>query len=246
MPKIFLASGENFRVLDNANIIGKAGSSETVRIMGTPSVTMDANIDRVEFTGNINQYTFEVSGTSVTIRSGGSAVATFGGVENIITLAFADGSAPLELKGLSSALLGTVSLSTLSGGSALTPSLNTSDKSTVGDYTPADSSISISVTSGNTTPYDASSDDVAFNFTNGNYIYNISGFSNGDILNTLDTAAITVSNSSAADGIIDILVADSAGGTNMTIHLTGVTTAQDGAAFSQSSFINVFGPGSLG
>ena len=138
MAKIFLDSGDNIRVLDNANIIGKASTSETVRIMGTPSVTMDANIDRVEFTGNINQYTFEITGTSVIIRANGSAVATFGGLENIVTLAFADGSAPLELKGLDSALLGTISFLTSSGASTLNPSLNTSDKSTVGDYISTD------------------------------------------------------------------------------------------------------------
>ncbi|MBF0389370.1 MAG: hypothetical protein HQK71_04620, partial [Desulfamplus sp.] len=192
MAKIFLESGDNIRVLDNANIIGKGSTYETVRIMGTPSVTMDANIDRVEFTGNISQYTFEVLGTSVIIRSGGSAVATFGGMENIVTLAFADGSAPLELKGLSSALLGTLSLSTLSGGSALTPSLNLPDKSTVGDYVPTTddppptTATSISIDEGsNATPKTLDASTTSFKFiedpTKANNV-EITNFSSDDVI----------------------------------------------------------------
>lgn len=95
--------------------------------------------------------------------------------------------------------------------------------------------------------YDAAANDVTFNFTNGNYIYNIAGFNDGDLLNVLDTAAITVSNTDGADGIIDISVADADAGTGtvMTIHLTGIVAADDASVFNPASFNAQFGAGAL-
>lgn len=243
MAKVYLDTNESYRLLDDATVFGTTFGTESLIIMGYPDIQMDANIERVEFTGSLSDYTFQVSGSAISIFSSGQPVAGFTSLNNNVTLAFADGSAALSLTGLGSASLGGQALSTQTGGTSLNATLDTSDVSSVGDYVPG--STTVNVTEANTTPYDASTGDFTFNFTQGNYEYSIDGFGPGDVLNVLDTAAMNVTNTLSTDGIIDVQAADNVTTTTVDIHLTGVSSTQDANIFNVSSFNSVFGDGSL-
>lgn len=83
-----------------------------------------------------------------------------------------------------------------------------------------------------------------FNVTTGNYTYNIAGFSAGDKLVFSPAGnAPSVTNNDLTDGIVDVTY--SSGGQTVTVHLTGIPAATDGAIFGQSTFNTVFGAGSL-
>lgn len=101
----------------------------------------------------------------------------------------------------------------------------------------------VAVTSANTS-YDASSDDIVFNFASGNYNYTISGFGVGDVLNFPVAATPTLINDVLNDGNVDVQWAGATNGVVITVTLTGLTTAQDVALYSIESFNTVFGVGS--
>jgi hypothetical protein len=85
-----------------------------------------------------------------------------------------------------------------------------------------------------------------FNIATGTYAATIAGFNTGDKLVFFPGASITVVNDvDQNDGIQVITAADTGAGTTTTITLTGLTAAQDLAAFNTPSFNNAFGPGSL-
>lgn len=96
----------------------------------------------------------------------------------------------------------------------------------------------VAVTAANTS-YDASSDDIVFNFASGNYTYSISGFGAGDVLNFPIGNTPTVSNSNFSDGSVNVQWA--ANSQIITVHLTDLTAQQDAAIFGLSSFRTVFG-----
>ncbi|MGV6809877.1 MAG: Calx-beta domain-containing protein [bacterium] len=100
--------------------------------------------------------------------------------------------------------------------------------------------------SGTNATEDASATDVEFNFAQGNYTYTIDGFAAGDVLDVLDTAALTVINADGTDGNLTVQSADAGSGTTVLIELTGVAAATDGSIFDVNSFNAAFGPGSLG
>lgn len=99
--------------------------------------------------------------------------------------------------------------------------------------------ITISQTGG----FDASSNDTQFDFVAGDYNYQITGFGEGDVLNLPNDVEATVKNSNFSDGSVDVQWA--AKGQVILITLTGLTTVQDGAIYSVTSFNNVFGDGSI-
>ncbi|MDD2863632.1 MAG: Ig-like domain-containing protein [Methylococcales bacterium] len=90
---------------------------------------------------------------------------------------------------------------------------------------------------------DAATGDFAFNVSEGDFTYNIAGFNAGDAIDFPATNNPTVSNLSDSDGIVDLVFANS--GTVATLHLTGLTAAQDKAIWSVASFNTVFGANSL-
>lgn len=94
----------------------------------------------------------------------------------------------------------------------------------------------------NTTPFDASIADVTFNIaeSNSSYTFNISKFSNGDGLVFSKTAITpTISNTNTTtDNAVDVVYTD--GSIVTTIHLTGISSAQDGSITDYNSFLNTF------
>src|SRR3989304_5806221 len=107
MAKVFLDENETYSVIGNSDVFGGIGS-ETLKIAGSPTVTVQSTVERIEFADTLDTYTFRISGNVVTVRAGGNTVATIAvpapaaGQE----LAFADGSAALTITGLNQATLG--------------------------------------------------------------------------------------------------------------------------------------------
>ena len=71
-------------------------------------------------------------------------------------------------------------------------------------------------------------------------VLNINGFNAGDQLNFSSSFIPIITNSTKTDGFIDVIC------NSTTIHLTGLTLAQDQAVNDITSFNNVFGNGALG
>lgn len=133
MAKLFLETGDATTVSSPVSVFGGTGA-ETLKVASGGVVTVDPNVDRIEFGGNAADYKFEVEGTKVKIYSGATLVATTGvqGDTNGTVLAFADGSGSLLLTGLDAATFGGKALVTTDGGAVVSaPSLDTKDKSTV-------------------------------------------------------------------------------------------------------------------
>lgn len=113
MAKLFLETGDIITVQDPMTVFGSTGA-ETLKITGA-GVTANANVDRIEFAGNVADYTFQIVGTQVFVFQAGVQVATIGVQEDVngTKLAFADGSADLVLSGLNAATLGGTSVPTV-------------------------------------------------------------------------------------------------------------------------------------
>ena len=124
--KIFLEDGADIPVGFDADIVGGSGS-ETVSNVGSFDLSFDANVERVELPEAASAYEFSINGTEIVISLNGSPVATFASLNQPATIAFADGSATLELTGLDSATLGGASVPTSPSG--LSPTLDSSDTS---------------------------------------------------------------------------------------------------------------------
>jgi hypothetical protein len=89
----------------------------------------------------------------------------------------------------------------------------------------------------------AATGNITFNITAGNYIYNINGFAAGDKLVFPQGSAPTVENASFTDGSVDVIYASAV--QVATIHLTGLSAAQDSAILGVNSFNSVLGSGSI-
>lgn len=197
MAKVYLDSNESFRMLNDATVYGTGMGTETVIIMGYPDIRMDGNVERLELTGNLADYNFQVSGTALSIFRSGNAVGNFSSINSNVTLAFAGGATTLALTGLNSATLGGQAISTSTGGSAIDTTLNPADVSTVGDYVPDDTTTpsytTVSADIGTISApqsLDASTDE--FKFTDDptaeNYVQ-ISGFTSNDLIEITQTPA---------------------------------------------------------
>lgn len=248
MAKIFLDANESFRLLDDTTIFGSGFGSESVIIMGQPRVEMDANIERVELTGSLDNYTFQISGTSVTIFSSGNTVGSFSSLNNDVTLAFAEGSAILSLTALNAATLGGQAISISQGGAAVTsPVINSSDVSSVADYVPDNSGqepgnytvVSADLGSvDNMQILDANSGKIKFtdNPDVQNYVQ-ISNFSSDDLIEITKTPGQAYSFSN--DGA-DVNIISNNNGTINHINLVGVVDAAD-IIYDETSFETAIG-----
>lgn len=133
MAKVFLNSGESFTLANSAEVYGAAGTgTEKVLLTGAATaITTDQNIERVELSGNVSAYTFQVVGNQVKVYSGTTLVTTIGvqGDADGTKVAFADGSADLKITGLNAATLGGQAVSSASATAITGATLNATDKS---------------------------------------------------------------------------------------------------------------------
>lgn len=123
---LYLGSGETVSLYTDATVAGSFGL-ETLLVYGAPEVTLDANIERVELAETLDSYTFQVSGTTISVLLQGAEVLRFTGLNQETTLAFADGAADLALTGVGQATLGGVALPATAG--AVAVDLDTDDVS---------------------------------------------------------------------------------------------------------------------
>lgn len=131
MAKVFLDANESYIISSNSEVFGGTGSEE-ILISGTPAVTVQSTVERVELSGALASYTFAITGNIVTVNSGATTVATITVPDTATgqTLAFTDGSAPLIITGLGAATLGGVAVPAVAATVAAT--LDPTDVSSVG------------------------------------------------------------------------------------------------------------------
>ena len=115
----------------------------------------------------------------------------------------------------------------------------------------APASVTVPVNAGNTTPYDASTACMTFEFgSNTSLTYNVSGFAACDKLVFGSGFEPEVSvNISGIDGVIEITAASKPSATQdsvqIIVNLTGIAAASDANVFGANSFRKVFGADSL-
>jgi hypothetical protein len=135
MAKLFLDAIDTFTVSNDVEVFGAAGGNEVVKISGTPNVQLNGDVERIELSDNAADYTYLVTGTQITILKDGTAVATLSGLNQVAKVAFADGSADLELTGLNAVTLGGTALPTGTAAAVVPATIDAGDTSTGGGNT---------------------------------------------------------------------------------------------------------------
>lgn len=96
---IMLSDNNHFTLLEKGNVFGTNGN-ETVKIAGTPNANIDSNIERIEFSKNLDNYTFSLTGNILIVRNTYGVVANITASDRLLKLAFKDGSVNFNLTGL--------------------------------------------------------------------------------------------------------------------------------------------------
>lgn len=91
---------------------------------------------------------------------------------------------------------------------------------------------------------DASTANNIYSIAPGNYTYTIAGFGSGDVLKGPAGNTVSVSQNSYTDGMVDIAWS-SASGTTVTVHLIGISSANEVRLNSAADFNTVFGAGTI-
>ena len=144
MAKIFLFNNEAHTAVaqnnTNDEYFGSAGDSDILKL-GLNASTVptaldaDAQIERIEFTGNVADYTFKFEGNELAVSVNGTALAQIN-LGNNPTFAFADGSATMEITNLGQATFGGQAVPTDDTAFATAPTLDATDPSSNADATP--------------------------------------------------------------------------------------------------------------
>ena len=139
------ATNAIFTVADNSsNVIGGA-NTQTVRIQGSTNLArgafLDANIERIELSGNLNTYKFAVTtanGLQIQNISDNAVVATIPNINQSVQLVFLNGSATLVQSGATTFKLGDATAITVDAAAAtLAPTLDaTTSTVTLNSVTP--------------------------------------------------------------------------------------------------------------
>lgn len=152
MAKVFLESGDTFTLSNSAEVFGASGTgTETIAVTGAANVTVDANVERIDFSGNLSDYTFELVGNQLTVKLGGTTAGVFALDSDTIKMAFADGSADATLTGLGAGTLGGVAFPTSDAamtGITQDPA-DTSSNASAGGSGSTDAGQTFTLTSGN-------------------------------------------------------------------------------------------------
>lgn len=127
------------------------------------------------------------------------------------------------------------SFNTVFGANAVTATASTTP---VTPTTGATSSVAVSAAGSS----DASTGNIQFNITAGNYTYTIANFAKGDVLHFPAGQTPTLNNVNYTDGSVDVQY--ESGGTTTHIVLTGLTLSQD-AVLGFSDLNTVFGAGTV-
>jgi T5SS/PEP-CTERM-associated repeat protein len=98
---VFLQDNASFTMSDPAQVFGRGGGSETVRLTEAAlNVQVDGNVEQIELTPDLSASTFQVVDGQLQISVNGSPVATFtGGLNQAVGLQFANGEGILQQTG---------------------------------------------------------------------------------------------------------------------------------------------------
>jgi hypothetical protein len=240
ITKVPMVSGANFTAVSDAAFYGNSGF-ETVKIQDGVAVTLDGNIERVEFARPSSSYTYQATPTGIDVLLGGIRAAS---VVNGEKLAFTNGSAMVAVTFTPQGLgftLGGSTVSTTASAIAFTPNNSIGEASTLIAATP----VSVTLNANSTSVTATSSADI-FNIASGSYKATIADFKPGDKLKFFAGASIFfIQDNNQGDGYQEISGTDPNTGATAIIALTGLTSAQDDGAFNVASFNTAFGAGSL-
>jgi hypothetical protein len=235
ITKVPLSSGATFTAVSDAVFYGNSGF-ETIKVQDGVVVTLDGNIERVEFARPSSSYTYQATPTGIDVLLGGNRVAS---VVNGEKLAFTNGSVMVAVTFTPHGLgftLGGSSVSTTAGVVAFSPNNSIGEASAFTGFVSLNAnSTSAIVTATTATDF--------FNIASGNYTASIAGFGINDKLVFAAGTVESITNSSAEDGIITIAAV--LNNEVVTIQLTGVSTSLDAQVFDAPSFNAAFGTGSL-
>jgi hypothetical protein len=240
ITKIPMVSGATFTAVSDAAFYGNSGF-ETVKIQDGVAVTLDGNIERVEFARSSSSYTYQATPTGIDVLLSGNRVAS---VVNVEKLAFTNGSAMVAVTFTPQGLgftLGGSTVSTTASAIAFTPNNSIGEVSTLIAATP----VSVTLNANSTSVTATSSADI-FNIASGSYKATIADFKPGDKLKFFTGAVINfIQDTNNGDGYQQISGTDLNTGATVIIALTGLTSAQDDGAFNVASFNTLFGSGAL-
>lgn len=238
--KVFLGVNDAFTVANSgATIYSSSGSSDAVTIsQDVNSVTLDQNTDRIILNQPLNAYTYSQGGNTIKIYDATSttllATLPVQSDTNGTQLTFTNGTANAMLtSGVMT--LGGATVSPIAA-TAVTPT--TIDAAVTSISSMPTNTIAVSAT-GST--IDSTAINTTYEIASGTYTYSIVGFSAGDRIDFLPTATPNVTNSSFADGSVDLIWAFT--GNVVTIRLTGL--ASDISLNSIADFNTVFGTGTI-
>lgn len=227
--KVFLGMDDNFTVSNSgATIYGGLGNDTITVAPGISDVTMDQNIERINFAEVSSNYSFKQSGNRINIYdASGNTLLMDSPVQGD-----SDGTVIAFNDVITSALL-TGGVMTLGGNTV------SSLVATTLNLTGTGTNIAVS-SSGSS---NASLENKVFTISAGNYTYNITGFGAGDVLDFPIGNNASITNASYSDGVVDLTWANE--GQAVTIHLTDISTLNDVKLNGISDFITIFGEGTI-
>lgn len=191
MPKIFLDPNDTkFKLSNPASVYGGSGAESLIIETGTTGVTVDGNVERVDFAGAVSDFTFVRATNKVEVYKGGQLVGTIAmqGDADGSQLVFSDGSVQLQFTAGVMTLGGTA-VPTSAPGPVVPTTIDTATKSDAGTgtgVTPTLVAGAASVDEGSSATFTLSNASA-----NTTYTYNISGVESSDITGGSLTGSVT-------------------------------------------------------
>lgn len=235
MAKVFLFENEAYTAVVQSNTsdeyFGSAGTSDILKLglnASTVPTGLDINdqIERIEFTGNVADYTFKLEGNELTISANGAALAQVN-LGNNPTFAFADGSATMEITGQSVATFGGQAVPTDDTAFATAPTLDAADPSSNADAS--------TVTPPPAGTVDLGVGATATNATGDNATNEVFSFDVEAALATVDNTQVTITGFDVANDKLSLNLADAIGSTTLD-QVTAATVQSN--PITQSTLVN--------
>lgn len=216
--RVFLENTDNFTLVNNGVSVSSAagGNQRVVMAAGVTGLAADANVERIDLSGNLADYRLvAIAGTGFQIQdASGAVITTMPSLNQNTTIAFANGSAVLAQTGGNAFTLGGVAVSTTAA--AVVATLNAADVSTSAAAT------TVVNTAGQTFTLTTGADAPGA----GAPAANTNGSAGADTFNAfMDTPALLTSTLSGAD-----IIRGNAGIDTLNVAVTATATANLGIA----------------
>jgi hypothetical protein len=199
ITKVLLGFCGTFIAASDASFFGNLGF-ETVKVQDRVAVSLDGNVERVEFARPSSSYTYQATPTGIDVLLSGNRVAS---VVNGEKLSFTNGSAMVAVTFTPQGLgftLGGSTVSTTASAIAFTPNNSIGEASTLIAATP----VSVTLNANSTSVTATSSADI-FNIASGSYKATIADFKPGDKLKFFAGASIFfIQDNNQGDGYQEI------------------------------------------